>query len=77
MQNKQFLKLHHEILNEEVSVIRGQNGLSQSQKVTQVVVGDIVMIEGGMRIPADCILLRGQDIVVDEAVYHEDREYIS
>jgi hypothetical protein len=30
MKEKQFLKLHDEIKNEEVSVIRGQYGLSQS-----------------------------------------------
>ena len=29
-----------------------------------------------MRIPADCILLRGNDITVDEGMYYEDRETI-
>lgn len=29
-----------------------------------------------MRIPADCILLDGMDITVDEAIYNEDRECI-
>lgn len=40
-------------------------------------VGDIVLIETGMRIPADCILISGMDITVDEAPYHEDRETIN
>ena len=30
-----------------------------------------------MRIPADCILLDGMDLTVDEAVYNEDRESIA
>mmetsp|Transcript_22249 Transcript_22249/g.16693 ORF Transcript_22249/g.16693 Transcript_22249/m.16693 type:complete len:82 (+) Transcript_22249:678-923(+) len=29
-----------------------------------------------MRIPADCLLLEGMDITVDEAVYFEDRTAI-
>ena len=29
-----------------------------------------------MRIPSDCILLNGLDVIVDEAPYYEDRESI-
>ena len=76
IKNKQFLKLHDEIKNEEVNVIRGQYGLSQPCKVFEVVVGDIILIEAGMRIPADCILVEGMDVTVDEHEYYEDRETI-
>jgi len=41
------------------------------------VVGDIILIETGMRIPADCILIEGMDITVDEAPYFEERETIN
>ena len=68
--------MHDEILNEEISVIRGQNGLCSTAKVVDIVVGDIVTIEAGMRVPADCILLNGLDVSVDEAPYYEDRETI-
>jgi hypothetical protein len=34
------------------------------------------MIEAGMRLPADAILIYGLDVTVDEAVYFEDREAI-
>lgn len=71
MKEKQLLKLHDEIKNEEVAVIRGQYGLSQPTKVTRVVVGDIVLIEAGMKIPADCVLIEGMDVTVDEATYNE------
>ena len=71
---KQYLKLHDEILNEEVSVIRGQYGLSQVSKVTDVVVGDVILVEAGMRIPADCILIDGMDVTCDESVYGYLRE---
>jgi Ca2+-transporting ATPase len=35
------------------------------------VVGDIVLLETGCKIPADCILIEGQDITVDETKYFE------
>jgi magnesium-transporting ATPase (P-type) len=41
-----------------------------------VVVGDIVLIEPGMRVPADCILYEGFDVSVDESSYFEGRETI-
>ncbi len=66
---KQYLKLHDEILNEEVSVLRGQYGLSQQSKVTDIVVGDVILVNAGMRIPADCILIDGMDITCDESMY--------
>ncbi len=37
--------------------------------VTNLVVGDIILIEAGMRIPADSILIDGMDITVDETMY--------
>ena len=66
MKDRQYLKLYDEILNEEVNVVRGQYGLSQPCKVCDLVVGDIILIEAGMRIPADCMLLDGMDITVNE-----------
>jgi P-type E1-E2 ATPase len=70
---KQFLKLYEEIKQEEVSVIRGQSGLSQPVRVFDVVPGDVVIVEAGSRVPADCLLIDGLDITVDEGMYHEDR----
>lgn len=66
---KQYLKIHDEIRNEKVSVIRGQYGLSQTSLVSKLVVGDIILIEAGMRVPADCVLIDGMDLVVDETMY--------
>lgn len=50
--------------------------MSKSIKAYDVVVGDIILIEPGMRVPADCIVFEGQDISVDESLYHEDRETV-
>jgi magnesium-transporting ATPase (P-type) len=45
-------------------------------KNEETVVGDIILLEAGMRIPADCILIEGQDITIDEAYYNEGAETI-
>lgn len=74
LKEKQFLKLHEEARNQEVSVIRGQYGLSQPCLASDLVTGDIILIETGMRIPADCVLIEGQDVSANETIYNEGRE---
>lgn len=41
-----------------------------------LVVGDIITIEAGMRIPADCILLDGMDIKCDESMYRGGKKEV-
>lgn len=77
LKERQFVKLDEEIRNQEVSVVRGQYGLSQPSKTRDLVVGDIILIETGMRIPADCVLIEGQDVTADETVYNEGRTLIN
>ena len=38
----------------------------------ELVVGDIIMLEAGDRVPADCLLIEAIDFQVDEAFYHKD-----
>jgi magnesium-transporting ATPase (P-type) len=76
LKEKQFLKLHEQVKNQEVSVIRGQYGLSQPCLVSDLVVGDVINVETGMRIPADCVLIDGMDVTVDETLYNEGRTMI-
>jgi magnesium-transporting ATPase (P-type) len=52
-----------------VAVIRGNKGLSETCMASNLVVGDIITIEAGMRIPADCILIDGMDVNCDESMY--------
>ena len=77
MKEKQFLKLHDEIRNQEVSVIRGQYGLSMQVLIHEIVVGDIIQVETGMRVPADCILFDGMDVTADETMYNEGKALIT
>ena len=50
-------------------MIRGNKGLPETCMASNLVVGDIITIEAGMRIPADCILIDGMDVKCDESMY--------
>ena len=64
---KQFLNLQAEIIKQQITVLRGQYGTSQSVFVKDLCVGDIVLLEAGDRVPADCLLIREMDMFVDQS----------
>ena len=70
--DRQFLKLLDKVKDEEVAVLRGKQGLTLGVKVDELVVGDIVLLETGSRVPSDCLLIDGTDISVDERFYHPE-----
>jgi Ca2+ transporting ATPase len=69
LKDKQFVNLQSSVKNENITVIRGKHGATQSINVYLLVVGDIILLETGARIPADCLLVEGADIRVDEKIY--------
>ena len=72
VKDKSFVRLQSESKNEDIAVIRGKFGATQSVNIYDLVVGDIVLLETGCRVPADCVLIDGQDITVDETFYNKD-----
>lgn len=52
-----------------VTVYRGAFGTAISVPIRDLVVGDIVQICQGDRVPADCIILDEMNLVVDESIY--------
>lgn len=44
-----------------------RNGLTLTMHQSKVLSGDIIIIENGMPIPADCYLIEGTDIETDES----------
>lgn len=50
----------------KASVLR--DGGQTEIAVEELVPGDVVLLSAGSRIPADCLLLQGQDLFVDEAL---------
>lgn len=56
-----------EILRETCVVIRGHSGASQEIMKENLVVGDIIVLEAGDRVPADCVLIEEMDMFVDQS----------
>ena len=62
-----------EAMSEQVQVVRGQYGLAHNSFVSDLVVGDIVLLAAGDRVPADCLLIEEMDMWVDERIYYPER----
>jgi len=69
MKDKQFVKLQSCIKDEDIAVIRGKFGVTQSVNIYKLVVGDVIILEAGSRVPADSVLIESNDITVDESFY--------
>ena len=54
-----------------IGVVRGKKGVTQTISINKLVVGDVIVIEPGSIIPADCLLLEGNDVTVDEKFFTE------
>lgn len=61
------MNLRAAIQRETCVVIRGHSGASQQIMKDQLVVGDIVVLEAGDRVPADCVLIEEMDMFVDQS----------
>lgn len=71
MKDKQFVKLQSDVKDEDIAVIRGKYGATQSVNIYDLVAGDVILLETGSRVPADCILIESQDMTVDESFYNK------
>jgi len=71
VKDKQFVKLQSLVKDEDIPVIRGKHGATQSVNIYDLVVGDIILLDTGCRVPADCLLLDGLDVKVDESMYYD------
>lgn len=47
-------------------MIRGNVGASRTISVWDVVAGDIIILETGSAVPADCLIVEDSDLQVDE-----------
>jgi Ca2+ transporting ATPase len=57
VKDKQFVNLTSLVKDEDIAVIRGKYGATQSVNIFELVVGDVVLLETGARVPADCIVI--------------------
>ena len=64
------MKLKDEINSQTVTVYRGAFGTVQSIPIRELVVGDIVDVHQGDRVPADCVLVEEMNITIDQDMYY-------
>lgn len=72
MKDKQFINLANNVKEMKVPVLRGKQGSTQSLSAWDVVVGDIVILEMGDMVPADCLIIEAQDLQIDEPAIEEN-----
>lgn len=57
-----------------VTVYRGSFGNTTDIPVRELVVGDIVQIKQGDRVPADCLLVEEMNITIDQSLYFKYKD---
>jgi Ca2+-transporting ATPase len=53
---------------EDVPVLRGKKGSMQTVSVWNLVVGDIITMQPGDKVPADCLVISSANLNVEEPV---------
>jgi Ca2+ transporting ATPase len=74
VKDKQFVELSSHVKDESIAVIRGKYGVTQSVNIFDLVVGDVILLETGARVPADCVVIESSDLSVDESFYSKDEK---
>jgi magnesium-transporting ATPase (P-type) len=75
MKEKQFRKLLAVRKERQVLVIRN-NGKAATLSSNDLLVGDIIELKQGDHIPADCLLIEGDDLKTDESSITGESEHI-
>jgi magnesium-transporting ATPase (P-type) len=57
IKDKNFVRLASEVKRDCISVTRGKRGVTQTLSIYKLVVGDIVHLEPGCMVPADCLIV--------------------
>lgn len=69
-----FVDLQGSIQEQSVPVIRGKFGATQTVSVWDLVVGDVILLEAGARVPADCLVIESADLQAEAPVQPNSAE---
>lgn len=67
VKEKQFQKLVDKANEDTCIVQRGNSGETHTINTEELLVGDVFRVQGGMKVPADAILIHGIDVCADES----------
>ena len=70
IKERQFLKIKDEINNATVLVHRGAYGSVVEISIRDLVVGDVIAIQAGDRVPCDCLIIDETNITADQSMYN-------
>jgi len=63
--DKRFIDLQSIVKEGKLPVIRGKFGATHSRSIWEFIVGDVILLSSGDRIPADCLVLESSDLQVE------------
>lgn len=66
--DKKYIQLQSIMMDETITVNRGKFGSFEQISIWELVVGDVIMVGPGQRVPGDCLVLDASDFKVDENV---------
>ena len=64
--DSQFVALSSLASDENLPVIRGKHGQMETVNIWDLCVGDVVLLNAGDRVPADCIIINSSRVVTNE-----------
>jgi len=72
IKDSRFIHLQGLTKEENVPVIRGKFGLTQSVSIWDLVAGDVVLLSSGSKVPADCLVINSFDLQVEDGDADDD-----
>ena len=66
--DNKFVELQSKNREEDVPVLRGKKGSMQTVSVWNLVVGDIITMQPGDKVPADCLVISSANLNVEEPI---------
>lgn len=66
LKDKRFIEMQSIIKDAEIPVIRGKFGATHTISVWDLVVGDILLLNPGDRVPADCMVVESDNLEVEQ-----------
>jgi magnesium-transporting ATPase (P-type) len=74
--DKAFVNLQGLARDEDVSTVRGKKGSVSSIKNWDLVVGDVIYLSSGDKVPADCVLIDCNNLIADQcSLAYLDQEF--
>lgn len=71
-----FVRLQSKNNKEMVTTIRGKHGMKQTLKCWDLLVGDVIQLSPGDKVPADCLVISSANLKVTEPTktFNEETE---